>query len=235
MIRISRKAVFLSLCLLALVGSGRALGQSVPRKPGPKADRYLVDYRTMQSPSWKANFPNLGRYEVLSPATPKNKKKILYNCIAHTLRIYNQWVWPGSNVSDFDRLYGEYGYKRIRTLDYRFNPKVDKIVLYAKKTKNGKLECTHGARQLADGTWTSKLGQGPLIRHATPASVGGPSYGKPIFVYVRSRRTPPIAPLSPSSPAKRPTAVASTSKPKSSGRDNIRRIKADAPAARPID
>ena len=70
MIRSTRKAILLSLCLLALAGSGRALGQSVPRKPGPKADRYVVDYRTMQSPSWKANFPNLGRYEVLSPATP---------------------------------------------------------------------------------------------------------------------------------------------------------------------
>jgi hypothetical protein len=234
MIRFPRKTIILSVCLLALAGAGRVHAQSVPRKPGPKRERYMADYRTMQSASWKSNFPNLGRYEVLSPATPKNRKKILYNCIAHTLRIYDKWVWPGSSVADFDRLYGSYGYKRIRTLDFRFNPRLDKIVLYAKKSKDGKLECTHGARQLADGTWTSKLGQGPLIRHTTPASVGGPSYGKPIFVYVRNRRTPPVAPLPSTSPKKARTAVASRSRPKPTG-DNVRRIKADVPSARPID
>jgi hypothetical protein len=236
MIRFSRKAVLLTLCLSALALTGVAQAQSVPKKPGPKADRYVADYRTMESAGWKKDFPNLGRYEVLATSTPKGKKKVIYNCIAHTVRIYDKWVWPGANVSDFDKLYGSIGYKRIQKLDYRFNTKLDKIVLYAKRGKNGNIECTHGARQLADGTWTSKLGQGPLIRHATPASVSGPSYGKPIAVYVKARKTPPILP---STPATRRPAVARTTAPKSPARtartdDNIRRIKTDVPPA-PLD
>ena len=37
-----------------------------------------------------------------------------------------------------------------------------------------------------DGTWTSKLGDGPLIRHLRASSVAGPSSGHPIAVYSRS-------------------------------------------------
>jgi hypothetical protein len=221
--------MFLSLCLLALAGTSVVHAESVPRKPGPKPDRFAVDYRTLESPSWKKDFPNLGRYEVLAPATPRGKKRILYNCIAHTLRIYNEWVWPGEHIADFDRLYGSHGYKRIRKLDYRFNRDVDKIVLYAKRSSTGKLVCTHGCRQLSDGTWTSKLGQGPLIRHTTPAAVSGPSYGKPIGVYVKARRTAPIVPSAPH--ASRRTVVASTDAPRLP-ESNVRLVKANRPAAR---
>jgi hypothetical protein len=210
MFRSIRKTFLLTACLLVLAGAGIAHGEVVPRKPGPKPERYAPDYRTMESPSWKRDFPNLGRYEVLAAATPKTKKSP-YNCIAHTLRIYNEWVWPGPKVSDFDRLYSSHGYRRVRGLDYHFDSKLDKIVLYAKKGKNGGTECTHGCRQLADGTWTSKLGQGPLIRHSTPGAVSGPSYGRPIAVYVRTRGTPPVVPSSSS----RRTTVARSAAPRS--------------------
>jgi hypothetical protein len=203
----ARKATVL-LCVLALFGTGTARGEPLPQKPGPKAGKYAAEYREMTKPSWKTNFPNLGPYEVLAPSTGRENKKGAYNCIAHTLRIYSRWVWPGKKVADFDRLYNSHGYKRLRKVDYRFNPKLDKIVLYAKVLKNGQLECTHGARQLADGTWTSKLGGGPLIRHKTPAAVGGPSYGRPIAVYVKVRRASVILPL----PSGSPTVVASASK-----------------------
>ncbi len=233
MIRFCRKSVLLSLCLLALAGTGIAHAESVPRKPGPKADRYTDDYRTMESAGWKKDFPNLGRYEVLASATPKGKKKVLYNCIAHTIRDYNKWVWPGAKVSDFDRLYGAHGYKRISKLDYKFDPSLDKIVLYAKKNKDGQIECTHGSRQLADGTWTSKLGQGPLIRHSTPGAVSGPSYGKPVAVYVKSRRTPPILPPSSTAVASRRTNVNKTkTTARKSTATNFRRVRADVAAAR---
>src|SRR5262249_39655961 len=113
-----------------------------------------------------------------------------YNCIAHSMRIYDKWVWPGPKVADFDREYAKVGLKRVKGLDYRFDPKVEKVVLYAHVRANGVVECTHGSRQLADGTWTSKLGQGPLIGHMTPESVAGPSYGKPIHLYVKQRLAP---------------------------------------------
>jgi hypothetical protein len=206
MTRFVCRAVLVSLCVIALAGTARA--EAPPRKPGPKAGKYAREYRRLGSGSWKENFPNLGRYEVLAPSTGKAGTKGAYNCISHTLRIYNRWVWPGKTLADFDRLYGSYGYKRLRRKDYRFNPSTDKIVLYARVAKNGKVECTHGARQLADGTWTSKLGAGPLIRHATPAAVGGPSYGKPIAVYVKARKSRPIL------PQVKATGVANTRQPR---------------------
>jgi hypothetical protein len=237
MIRFFRQTILLSVCVLAL-GTAVVRAESIPAKPGPKATVYATSYRMMEGGSWKTGFPGLGRFEVLAPPTAADKKTG-YNCIAHTIRVYNKWVWPGTKVADFDRLYGSHGYKRMRKLDYRFNAELDKIVLYAKVHKNGVIECTHGARQLADGTWTSKLGSGPLIRHATPSAVGGPSYGRPIAVYVKVRRTPPIVPLPSTTPSRPPTTIAGADKTKSPDRtdrtrdDNVRRVKANIPGRSP--
>lgn len=43
---------------------------------------------------------------------------------------------------------------------------------------------THVARQLADGRWTSKLGRGETVSHATPGGVEGPVYGA-VVAYLR--------------------------------------------------
>jgi hypothetical protein len=124
-------------------------------------------------------FPSLhGDYRVLSPSTPK------YNCIAWSLGITSQWVWPGDRVTDFDHLNARYGYRRLHGLDYGVQPGVDKIVLYGKQ-EHGRWVVTHQARQLSDGTWTSKLGKLALIRHRTPEALSGPDYGRPLAVYVR--------------------------------------------------
>ena len=64
--------------------------------------------------------------------------------------------------------------------------KYEKIVIYGKR-KDGRLKITHGALQLHNGRWSSKLGQGPLIVHVKANAVSGPSYGKPIAVYYRER------------------------------------------------
>ncbi len=201
MIRFLRHLRILSLLVLALAGSP-AWAESIPAKPGPRASLYATSYQMLKQASWQNNFPNLGRFEVLSSHTAADKKTG-YNCIAHTIRVYNRWVWPGKKLADFDRLYRSYGYKRIRKMDYSFETDLDKIVLYGKVKKNGGIECTHGARQLADGTWTSKLGTGPLIRHSTPAALRGPSYGRPIAVYVKTRQTPPVLPLPATSSAEK--------------------------------
>ncbi len=117
-----------------------------------------------------------GEYEVLAPG---NKT---YNCIAWSLGITNQWVWPGDQVSDFDKLDGQYGYHRLSTLDYSLQPGIEKIALYA---DHG--HCTHQSHQEADGSWTSKLGQQARIRHLTPAFVDGGGYGEVIAIYARRR------------------------------------------------
>src|SRR5260370_1013428 len=125
---------FLRLAAVAALGLGlagrSALAADLPSKPGPDPARYAVEYGRMKEPSWRGGFPKLGRFEVLAPSTVREDKSKGYNCIAHTLRIYNKWVWPGGRVADFDRLYGAHGYRRARGLDYRFQPELDKIVLY---------------------------------------------------------------------------------------------------------
>lgn len=194
------KALVAVLCGLALAGPAVAQG---PVKPPPAASLFARDYALLRSPAWAANFPNLGDIQVLAPSTGKAGEKGAYNCIAHSLKIYSRWVWEGDTVASFDALYGRHGYRRVKGMDFRFDPRVEKIVLYAKVHPNKRVECTHGARQLADGTWTSKLGAGPLIRHATPHSVAGPSYGKPIAVYVKARKLKSPAAASPTLVAKR--------------------------------
>jgi type VI secretion system secreted protein VgrG len=182
-----------ALCVLQL-GSASASASSLPGtrrlpsgKPLPSRVRFAAEYRELGSTSWRKSFPNLGkRYLVYGRSTP-GKKDGSYNCIAHTLRIYDKWVWPGHKVSDFDRLYRRFGFRRVKGLNFARSTRYEKIVLYGKVEK-GRLKATHGALQQPNGLWTSKLGQGPLIKHPSPHSLTGPSYGRPIAVYVRPRR-----------------------------------------------
>jgi type VI secretion system secreted protein VgrG len=134
--------------------------------------------------SAQQSFPNLGsRFVVLGGATRR------YNCIAHSVGDHSQWVWPGDRISDFNRLYGQHGFSRIRGLDFRHRSDQNKIVLYGKRG-TGRIEATHAARMYHGSRrgWTSKLGAWPLIWHPSVYSVTGPSYGQPVAVYVRPRR-----------------------------------------------
>ena len=177
-------------CLAALL-LGSAISAQV--KPAPPRETYKRDSEMLAwDKGWKSSFPALRTFEVLAPSTAQDKKTG-YNCIAHTVRVYTRWEWPGAQLAQFDSFYGKYGYRRVKGLDYRFDSRYEKVVLYAKVQAGGTLECTHGSRQLADGTWTSKLGSGPLIRHNTPDSLTGPSYGRPVHVYVRARKAPNLA------------------------------------------
>jgi hypothetical protein len=129
-----------------------------------------------------AAFPFLeGDYEVLGPSTER------YNCIAWTIGVTDQWVWPGKAVVDFDRLYARYRFKPLKTLDYSVVPGVEKVLIYdAPDKKTGGRAVTHGAKQEADGTWTSKVGAMALIKHRTPQAVSGGTYGSPKRVYART-------------------------------------------------
>jgi type VI secretion system secreted protein VgrG len=126
-------------------------------------------------------FPRLGKnYEVLRNGTSS------YNCIAWSLGITDEWIWPGTSLSAFDKLNSKHGFHKLPNLDYKVAPGVEKIVLYG-KMKDGKTVVTHQARQMSDGTWTSKMGKMAVIRHATPDSLDGPDYGHPVAVYARRR------------------------------------------------
>lgn len=55
---------------------------------------------------------------------------------------------------------------------------VQKIALYARDGVP-----TPSARQLSHGWWTSKLGPGVDIEHATPNDLGGGVYGEVVMVF----------------------------------------------------
>jgi len=142
-----------------------------------------------------SGFPSLGsNFEVIGALTsfgPMPGRTLgHYNCIAWTLGITSMWVNPvtsgGFNVlAGMDQLYASRGYTRISGSNFSLESGLQKITVYAKRDALGHIEVTHGALQQADGTWTSKLGGSPLIRHATPQALNGQTYGVPVAVYVR--------------------------------------------------
>jgi type VI secretion system secreted protein VgrG len=136
---------------------------------------------------FKIWFPNLGdEYEILALETRD------YNCIAHTLDKNTVWIDPVTSIASdplvgMDNLYVTLGYKRSPSIDFSHTPGIQKIVVYATTNHDGSIkEITHGAIQDIHGTWESKLGTAPLIRHETPEALTCSSYGKPVAVYEKS-------------------------------------------------
>ncbi len=121
-----------------------------------------------------------GVYEVLGSQTPVQSFPDTYNCIAWSEGVTTRWVWPGETLASFDTEYARSGFRRLSTLDTSLQAGVLKICLYA---KDGKM--THAALQNSDGTWSSKLGSDPLIRHLTADVFGSTSYGRPVAIYAR--------------------------------------------------
>ena len=121
-----------------------------------------------------------GEFEVTGDATSQ------YNCIAWSLGVTSRWINPPATLGTCDQLNAQYGYYRMNGLDFSRHSGYEKVVLYGKKNAAGQItEFTHQARQLRDGTWTSKLGRGVQIRHVTPDALDGNSYGVPVAVYFR--------------------------------------------------
>jgi hypothetical protein len=177
-----RVALALALTTLTLIGmaSPASADERRPVSSNFNTKRYASQRRDIDGVR-KNGFPSLGsEYEVLAPGTST------YNCIAWSLGNTKEWVWPGNTVKAFDQLNGKYGYQKMSKMDFRLQPGVEKIVLYG-KVVNGRTVATHQARQMADGTWTSKMGKMAVIRHAAPDSLDGPDYGHPVAVYSRKR------------------------------------------------
>jgi hypothetical protein len=61
--------------------------------------------------------------------------------------------------------------------DGGLEPGVEKVAIYVDDFGIPQ----HVARQLPDGTWTSKLGKGEDIGHVSPESLAGDLYGKSRF------------------------------------------------------
>ncbi len=71
-----------------------------------------------------------------------------------------------NTIDAFTQLFAIYGYEEAENGDHE--AEIEKLGLF---TLNG--EPTHAARQIADGVWKSKLGQGVDIEHSINGLDGG--------------------------------------------------------------
>lgn len=127
-------------------------------------------------------------YEITSPAQPD------YNCIAWAAGDDSRWWWP----DEFYQYYWPDIAPRRPTLDAFVQAFLtlgfevcddpglesgwEKVAIYAKDDGSP----THAARQLANGTWTSKLGNLEDINHPGLDHVSGRDYGRPVL-FLRRR------------------------------------------------
>jgi hypothetical protein len=127
---------------------------------------------------------------ITSPATTD------YNCIAWAAGEDFRWWWPllgiyywptgvpyEETIDAFILAFRTLGFNVCS--DGVFEADFEKVVIYA--TAAGTVK--HMARQLPDGTWTSKLGSDVDIQHQAPHDVEGPAYGSAVqFLKRRGRR-----------------------------------------------
>lgn len=144
----------------------------------------------------EAYFPNLTRddYQVTSPET------VTYNCIAHAAGADDRWWWPedasgvhwphgiakAETLECFISAYGTVGYTVCDPQSREAEPGIEKIAIYVDPDGAP----THAARQLADGSWTSKLGEWEDIQHRTLEAVEdkdglGLGYGRVALIMKR--------------------------------------------------
>jgi hypothetical protein len=118
-------------------------------------------------------FPNLKKWSITGPITSS------YNCIAWSVGITNQWIWPGYTVADFDAFYASHSWSVASTGKREYKKR--KVALYANNSNPN--DCTHGSRETHDCGWDeSKLGPSERIMHIRSELEGG-SYGEVIRYY----------------------------------------------------
>lgn len=128
--------------------------------------------------SLRREFPGLQlfHFQVTSPSTRQ------YNCIAWAAGRDDKWwwpigaYWPGQVRTDespkaFIEAFSRFGYSPCE--NDSFEAEFEKVAIYA--GSNGLV--THMARQLPDGRWTSKLGEGVDIAHMLDG-ICGERYGE---------------------------------------------------------
>lgn len=151
----------------------------------------------IQIKNWFPKLKDDVDFKVTSPQNPD------YNCIAWAYHHNDRWMWPGgqefkncdgfhywpdgvedsTDVSAFIKAFEKTGYSLCE--DYSFEKGYRKIALYVKA---GTTECTHAARQLNNGKWTSKLGPSNDIQHGTPYTIEGDLYGEVYCIMKREHR-----------------------------------------------
>ena len=125
-----------------------------------------------------------------------SKENWNYNCIAWALHDERQWWWPERGLGyywppgvPFDnkretliKIFEIHGYSKCESAE--FEKSYEKIAIY-ERPESG---VEHAARQLQNGSWTSKLGEWEDISHKTPQSVECEDYGIVVQVMKRYRK-----------------------------------------------
>lgn len=142
-------------------------------------------------------FPSLREDINFKITSPINNN---YNCIAWACNYNDRWMQPPNGAYPFldgvfywpkeakqgqeiDCLIDAFRKKDYELCDnWEHEDMYQKIALYVKK---GTRIWTHAARELRNGFWTSKLGQGNDIQHSTPFSIEGEMYGEVIYFMKR--------------------------------------------------
>ena len=136
-------------------------------------------------------FPRLhDGFEITSPSEPA------YNCVAWAAGEIKRWWWPAEppfsywpdgvlreeSVTSFIEAFATLGYEV--TSDADLETGFERVAIFA--SSDG--VPTHVARQLPNGTWTSKLGSMEDIAHVDVNSVSGTAYGD-VVVFLRRHRS----------------------------------------------
>jgi len=85
---------------------------------------------------------------------------------------------PDQNIDRYINYFRDFGFVVCESSE--FEKDFEKIALYANELS----QFLHVARQLEDGTWTSKLGEYEDINHFNLDALSGPFYGSP-FIYMK--------------------------------------------------
>lgn len=129
-------------------------------------------------------FPRLAdeAFEITSPEDSR------YNCVAWAAGDVKRWWWPAEppfaywpvgvpreeSVESFIAAFASLGY--AVTMSGQHETGFEKVAIFA--ASDG--VPTHVARQLANGSWTSKLGRLEDISHLDVSGVGGSDYGEAV-------------------------------------------------------
>lgn len=122
--------------------------------------------------------------------TTTSPETTAYNCIAWAAGDIRRWWWPDpfflyywppgiprqETTDAFIALYESLGYEVCQNSDYEDG--YEKIALYV----SGLGKPTHAARQLPNGSWTSKLGRSFDVEHDLPEEVARLG-SNPLFHY----------------------------------------------------
>ena len=145
---------------------------------GPSQPSHLI--RSYKMLDLQAQFPELNAANS-RPTSPITSD---YNCIAWAAEESDSWWWPlpigagywppqvprAETVDAFVAAFATIGFLQCETSS--LEAKFHKVAIYTMNNVP-----THMARQLPDGTWTSKLGHNIDINHFTLEALHGPAYG----------------------------------------------------------